>query len=116
MHVQSGQSAKLVQPLQPLGGSFVVYLRVSVVMLALAALLGMVYAQDKDKEKDKSTKHDKPPVKVRGQLPPYYKKLGLRDDQVQKVYRVRADYKGKVDALKKKIDQLKADEREDLEK
>jgi Spy/CpxP family protein refolding chaperone len=88
-----------------------IYLRVGVVVLALA-LLGAVYAQDKDK----STKDDKPAVKVRGQLPPYYKKLGLRDDQIQKIYKIRADYKSKIDDLKKKMDQLKADEKESLEK
>jgi Spy/CpxP family protein refolding chaperone len=98
------------------------YVRVGVVVLALVALLGVVSAQDKDKDKstkdqkDKTTKDGKTPDKVRGQLPAYYKKLGLRDDQTQKIYRLRADYKSKVDALKKKIEQLRTDEREDLEK
>jgi hypothetical protein len=93
------------------------YLRVGVVAVALT-LLGVVYAQDKDKAtKDKTTKDDKAPVvKVRGQLPAYYKKLGLRDDQIQKIYRLRATYKAKVDDLKKKLELLKAEEREDLEK
>jgi hypothetical protein len=90
------------------------YLRVGVVAVALA-LLGVVYAQDKDK--DKTAKDDKAPaVKLRGQLPTYFKKLGLRDDQVQKVYRVRATYKTKIDELKAKIDKLRAEEKEDLEK
>jgi hypothetical protein len=99
-----------------------VYLRVGVVLLAVVTLLGVVSAQDKDKakstkdDKDKSTKDDKTPVKVRGQLPPYYKKLGLSDDQRQKVLTLRATYKEKVDALRKKIDQLKTEEKQALEK
>ena len=97
-----------------------VYLRVGVVLLAVVTLLGVVSAQDKDKGKstkeDKITKDDKTPVKVRGQLPPYFKKLGLSDDQRQKVLTLRASYKEKVDALRKKIDQLKAEEKEAVEK
>lgn len=33
--------------------------------------------------------------KVKGQLPAQFKKLGLRDDQVQKIYKIQTDYRGK---------------------
>jgi Spy/CpxP family protein refolding chaperone len=78
-----------------------------VIVLALA-LMGVAYAQEKS--------DDKAPVKVRGQLPAFFKKLGLRDDQIQKIYKIRAEYKGKVEELKRKLDQLKAAEKAELEK
>ena len=81
--------------------------RLGVTVFALA-LMGAAYFQEKG--------DDKTPVKVRGQLPTYYKKLGLRDDQVQQIYKLRADYKGKLDVLKQKMDQLKAAEKEAVEK
>jgi hypothetical protein len=54
--------------------------------------------------------------KVRGQLPQNYGKLGLRDDQKQTIYKVRAEYKGKIDQLAKQIAKLKMEEKEALEK
>src|SRR5438034_11782292 len=54
---------------------------------------------------------DKTPVKVRGTLPPGFKKLGLSADQTQEVYRIRTSYRTKVDELQVKIDQLKREER-----
>jgi hypothetical protein len=77
--------------------------RIGVMVLALV-VLGAAYFQDN------------PPTKVRGQLPTYFKKLGLRDDQVQAIYRLRANYKTKLDDLKRQIDKLKADEKDAVEK
>jgi hypothetical protein len=82
-------------------------LRLGVTVVALT-LMGAAYFQDKP-DKD-------PPPKARGQLPPYFKKLGLRDDQVQAIYKVRADTKGKLSVLQRQIDKLRADEKEALEK
>jgi len=87
------------------------YLRLVVVMLALV-MLGAGSLQD---PKD-SKKSDDPQPKLRGQLPQFYKKLGLRDDQVQKIYKVRADYKSKTEELQRQIARLKAEEKEALEK
>jgi hypothetical protein len=77
-----------------------------VTVLALA-MVGVAYSQEKSDDKT---------AKVRGQLPAFYKKLGLRDDQIQKIYQIRADYKGKVDELRRKMEQLKATEKGELEK
>jgi hypothetical protein len=77
-----------------------------VTVLALA-MIGVAYAQDKS---------DDPNPKVRGQLPAFYKKLGLRDDQVQQVYKIRAGYKVKVDDLKRQMEKLRAAEKSELEK
>ncbi|MFO0877392.1 MAG: hypothetical protein U0840_08455 [Gemmataceae bacterium] len=84
-------------------------------LVLVLALMGTAFAQDKDKDKPKKPEEGTT-TKLKGQLPPYYKKLGLRDDQVQKIYKLRADYKQKVDDLKKKMDLLKVDEKESLEK
>jgi hypothetical protein len=89
------------------------YFRLGVTVLALT-LLGAAYLQDPKPGSKKSD--DKEVPKLRGQLPAYYKKLGLRDDQVQKIYRIRADYKAKVEDLKRKMDRLKSEEKESLEK
>ena len=83
------------------------HLRVALLSLAL---IGVIYAQDK-KPDDKP-----PPVKLKGPMPTYYKKLGLSDVQVQKILKIRADTRAKVDELDAKIKKLKADEREQLEK
>ena len=65
---------------------------------------------------DKKTGDDKkePPAKLKGQLPPNWKKLGLTEDQVQKVYKVQADYDSKVEALQEQIKKLRQEEKGDL--
>jgi hypothetical protein len=57
-------------------------LRVVILGIAFVGLCSpWVEGQDKAKEKEPSTK-------MRGQLPPNWGKLGLTDEQKQKVYRV----------------------------
>ncbi len=75
------------------------------------ALLGAVY-----QEKNKESRSEDPPAKLKGQLPPYFKKVGLSEEQIQKIYKIRADYKIKMDELKKKLEQTKAEEKELMEK
>ncbi len=83
--------------------------RLGVAILAVA-LLGATY---QEKEKDKEKKGDEtPPAKVKGQLPPNFGKLGLSTEQRQKVLRVRADYKGKIQELQQKIERLRAEQKE----
>lgn len=86
-------------------------IRIGGLLLALT-LMGTAVGQDKDKPKA----DDPPTGRLKGQLPPYFKKLGLRDDQVQKIYKIRNDFRTKLDDLKKKMDQLKSDEKESIEK
>ena len=87
------------------------HLRLAVLTLAM---IGVAYSQDK--KPDDKKPDDKPPVKLKGYLPQHYKKLGLRDDQLQRIYKIRADSKAKQDELLAKIAKLKADEKELLEK
>lgn len=56
----------------------------------------------------------KEPPKVKGTLPQNWGKLGLTDKQKAEVYRVRAEYGEKIDALKKQIKDLEDKERVDL--
>ena len=90
------------------------YLRAGVMALALS-MLGAASFQDK-KPDDKKPDNPAPAVKVKGTLPTFYKKLGLRDDQMQQVYKIRSDSRTKQEELRRKIDKLRADEKEALEK
>jgi hypothetical protein len=85
-------------------------LRVGVAVLAVA-LLGAGWLQGQGEDKKGET-----PVKVRGTLPPYYKKLGLRDDQVQAIYKIQNNYRGKADELRRQLKELKDKEKAATEK
>ena len=89
--------------------------RVRMVSMILASVvgLGLVDAQAvKEKEPDKAPAAKPPVVKLTGQLPPYFKSLGLRDDQRQAVLKIRAASKAKQEELKAAIEKAKTDERE----
>src|SRR5262245_24221200 len=82
--------------------------RLLVGMVMLAGLVTpIVIAQDKGK--------DTPPGKVRGQLPQNWGKLGLTDEQKQKIYDIRGKVRAKVDDLQAKIKDLQDQERKDME-
>jgi hypothetical protein len=71
-------------------------------VLAVAVLTGgWLLAQDK---KDDTT------TKLKGSLPPNYKKIGLTDEQVQRIYKIQSDFKPQIDELKGKIKKLTADQ------
>ncbi|HEX4588513.1 MAG TPA: hypothetical protein VH120_01195 [Gemmataceae bacterium] len=53
--------------------------------------------------------------KMRGQLPPNWGKLGLSDEQKQKVYSAQAKYRDKIDSLKKQIADLQDKEKKEME-
>lgn len=86
-------------------------------LLSLAlilAIVGVVVAQDKDAgKKDKPTDPEK---KYKGFLPANFKKLGLTDTQIQTIYKLQAEYREKMDNLKKQMDTLKASEKAAIEK
>ncbi len=56
------------------------------------------------------------PVRVRRSLPQNWNKLGLSDEQKQKIYAAQAEYGVKIDALQKQIKELQAKQREAMEK
>jgi hypothetical protein len=82
------------------------------VMLAVL-MVGVIVASGSfgDDKKD-----DKTPVKVKGTLPANWSKLGLSDEQKQKVYAAQTEVRGKIADLEAKIKELKKHEREEIEK
>ncbi len=78
-------------------------------VLALV-LVGGGFTHGDDKKPD-----DKDP-KAKGTLPPLWKKLGLNDEQTQRIYKIETNYKTKIDALKQQIEDLKAEEKTELDK
>jgi hypothetical protein len=90
-------------------------LRVGVTVLAVALLgAGWIIGDDK-KIDDKKTDDKDTPTKVKGVLPAHFKKLGLSDDQTQKIYKIQANYNAKVDALAAQIKDLKTKEKQEVE-
>jgi hypothetical protein len=88
--------------------------QVRVVVPLLAAVLvigGWLLAED-----PKKADPTDPPVKLRGTLPAHWKSLGLTDGQKQQVYKVRATYTAKIDALRDQIRALVDAEKDELEK
>ncbi|MCX7666669.1 MAG: hypothetical protein N2112_14115 [Gemmataceae bacterium] len=80
-------------------------------LLLLALGLGVLsfegaIAQDK---KDKTDKKAKQP-----QLPPNFGKLGLSDEQKQKILKIDADYDAKIAELDAKIKELKAESKKKM--
>lgn len=81
-------------------------LRVCAFLVGALLLVGPTVGQDPKKKDD--PKKDEPAAKYKGQLPANWKKLGLTDEQTQKVYKVQARYGEKIDALEEQIKELKA--------
>jgi len=64
---------------------------------------------------DDPPKAKEPAAKMRGQLPQNWGKLGLSEEQKQKVYTVQNEYKAKIDALRRQVTELQTQERKDME-
>ncbi len=88
-----------------------VRLRVATAAL-LVALLGAGWLQGQPDEK----KNDEKPTRLRGTLPAFYKKLGLRDDQVQEIYRIQTKNRAKAEDLRRQLKELRDKERAATEK
>lgn len=81
----------------------------------LVVLSGGIVGQDnKAKVEKQDEKKAEPPARVKGVLPPYWKKLGLSDAQVQDIYKVQNKYDAEIDKLQAKIDELKANRTKDM--
>ena len=55
-------------------------------------------------------------TKIKGVLPANWGKLGLSDEQKQKVYKVQADYVDQINKLEAQVKDLKAKEKTEMEK
>ncbi len=78
----------------------------AVLFAGLVVLSGGLVGQD--------PKKDEPPVKVKGVLPANWKKIGLTDDQVQKIYKVQNKYDDEIEKLQAKIDVAKTDRTKEM--
>jgi Spy/CpxP family protein refolding chaperone len=77
----------------------------------IAVAVPLVEGQDPTKPKD--TKDPAP--KMRGQLPQGWGKLGLSDEQKQKIYSAQSKFREKIDGLQKQIADLRDQEKKDME-
>lgn len=80
-------------------------LRVAAFLFAALLLTNPLAGQDGKKKDD--PKADEPVARYKGQLPPNWKRLGLTDDQTQKVYKVQGKYNQQIERLKEQIEELK---------
>ena len=90
----------------------------SLVCVALAAMflgsqlpISSSVAQDDAKPAAEKKVRKKP----RGRLPNFYGQAGISTDQRSKIYSIQADYKEKIDALKKQIADLEEKQNKDFE-
>jgi peptidoglycan hydrolase CwlO-like protein len=81
----------------------------------LAVALALVVVSSPWVVGDDTPKAKDPAPKMRGQLPPNWAKLGLSDEQKQKIYEAQNKFRAKIDALKKQIAELQDQERKDME-
>lgn len=81
--------------------------------LSVVALLAIGQAWSFDDKKDSSDSKTGP--RLRGQLPQNYRKLSLSEEQVQKIYKIQAEYDDKVRALEEQIKAMKAEEKKKIE-
>lgn len=77
-------------------------MRTKWVIAVLAVAFGATASFAQEAKKD-----EKPAEKAKGQLPTYWKQLGLSEEQVQKVYKLQAKYNDEIDKLEDQIKALK---------
>lgn len=82
--------------------------------LLMLLTIGSMSAQDTKTEPKTPAKELQPKV-YRGQLPTYWKQIGLSDDQKQTIYKTQSIYDEKYAILKAQMDELKTKERKELE-
>lgn len=76
--------------------------------LACVAFLSLSAFGQEPKAKKAPTEDEATTTKYRGQLPFYWKELGLTDEQRQKVYKINSDYNDQIESLELKIKDLKS--------
>jgi Spy/CpxP family protein refolding chaperone len=81
--------------------------RTLVGLLAVAAIVFGGWLSATSTKADDPKKDPPPDPKAKGQLRMHWKQLGLSEEQVQKVYKVQADYRAKIDALEAQVKALK---------
>src|SRR5215204_5040750 len=64
---------------------------------------------------DEPVRGREPAPKMRGQLPQNWGKLGLSDEQKQKVYEVQAKHRAKIEALERQMAELKDQQKKEMD-
>jgi len=83
------------------------YARLAAFLIAVLLLTGGVVGQENPAKKKEEPKKEEPAGKAKGQLPQNWAKLGLTDEQRDKVYRVQNKYNDDIDKLELQIADLK---------
>jgi Spy/CpxP family protein refolding chaperone len=79
-------------------------MRRATLALTVGLLFGLSsFAAVQDAKKDDT----KPSSRLRGQLPPNYRQLGLSEEQRQSIYKIHNEYADKIDELEKQIEKMK---------
>jgi len=84
-------------------------------LIALAAAFAVIVSPWAVGQDPAKAPKDGTNAKMRGQLPPNWGKLGLSDEQKQKVYAAQGKYRDKIDALKKQMADLQDQEKKEME-
>lgn len=79
---------------------------VCALVCGLVGLTGGVVGQDAKKDEPKAVAKEEP--KAKGLLPQNWGKIGLTDDQRQRVYKIQAKYGDEIEKLEAKIKQLRS--------
>jgi hypothetical protein len=86
-----------------------VYRLLAILAVLAVSLLIANGLQGQDKKDDK-----KETPSLRGVLPANFGKLGLSDEQKQKIFKIQADTREKIGELEKRISEMKEKERQDV--
>jgi hypothetical protein len=81
----------------------------------VVAALGLAFVTSPWVVGDEPAKVKDPAPRMRGQLPQNWGKLGLSDEQKQKVYEVQTRLRAKIDALEKQMAELKDQQKKEME-
>jgi glucan phosphorylase len=87
-------------------------IRIGLFFVGVLFLCGTIIGQDAKKE-TKDSKDNKDTAKAKGVLPQNWSKIGLTDEQKQKVYIIDAKFDKQIDELIAKIKELKDDKRKE---
>ncbi|MDW8244525.1 MAG: hypothetical protein RMJ88_15050 [Thermogemmata sp.] len=81
--------------------------------LGVMLIAGVIAAQEPKVDPAKS-KVKEAEVKVRGQLPPNWGKLGLSEEQKQKIYQIQNKYNSEILRLETQVKELRAKRDEEM--
>jgi Spy/CpxP family protein refolding chaperone len=91
------------------------YRRLAGVMLVACVACGWVWSQEAAKPDAQPAAAQQSSEKLTGRLPNYYGQVGLSEAQRQKIYGLQAQYGDQIDALVKKVEELRQKRDKEIE-